>query len=337
MRSTEGTSHIRQDGSSVRYELGLEYDLLAGAAGLGRPDPGEGDQGREQLLQRQHDRLESYLSERVTVSVDGVRCASELARTAVEHSQGKAYARILLAHHCPGSATGAYTVRYTVFSDAGSPVDGHTNIADYQLGGASGTYVLDSTHQEFTAGRTALPASLGRFTVLGFEHIMGGIDHVLFVAVLLLGARGTRSVVKLATGFTVAHSVTLGLGALGWVEVPAEIVEPLIALSIAYVAVENIIGGESRHRPLVVFGFGLLHGLGFADALSLTGHLGGRLLGSLLSFNVGIEIGQLLIISVLFPLLLFVRRFPWSAHVHTSATGLAGMFGLLWFFQRLLA
>jgi hypothetical protein len=336
VRSTEGTSRIVQDGSTVRYTLSLEYDLLTAAAGLGTPDPAGGEEGRGELLRQQRGRLEAYLTERVTVSLDGVRCPGRLARAEVGDNQGKASARLLLVHDCPGSSSGAYAVRYGVFSESDAVVDDHINIADYRLGGATGTYVFDAGHHEFEAGRTAGPMALGRFVVMGVEHILGGLDHVLFLAVLLLGARGIRSVVRLVTAFTAAHSLTLGFGALGWVEVPAQIVEPLIALSIVYVAAENILGGESRHRLLVVFGFGLLHGLGFAEALSFTDGLGSRLLGSLLSFNLGVELGQLLVIAVLFPLLLVVRRFAWSRQVHTGAGALAGGLGLLWFFQRFL-
>ena len=155
--------------------------------------------------------------------------------------------------------------------------------------------------------------------------------------VLLLGARSFRSVIELATAFTVAHSVTLALAALGWVRVPPEVVEPLIALSIAYVAIENILGGESRHRLAVVFGFGLLHGLGFAGTLSFTDDLSVRLLGSLLSFNLGIEVGQAIVIALIFPLLLLLRRLSWSGVVHVATTGLAALFGLVWFVQRILA
>ena len=334
VRASEGTSVVRQDGATIRFETSLEYALLAAAAGLGTP-PGD-DGARTRQLARQHDRLEAYLTDRVVVSIDGVRCASRLAGAEVEHRQDTAYARSVLVHDCPGTPDGAYHLSYGVFSDQDAVVDNHTNIADYQLGGETGAFVFDSTHRELEVGRTGLVASVGRFVAMGVEHILGGYDHVLFLAVLLLGARGLGSVVKVATSFTVAHSVTLALGVLGWVDVPSQIVEPLIALSIAYVAAENILGGESRHRLAVVFGFGLLHGLGFASTLSFTDDLNPRLIGSLVSFNVGIELGQVLLVAVLFPLLSFIRRFAWSSLAHTAATAAAAMLATVWFFQRLL-
>lgn len=197
--------------------------------------------------------------------------------------------------------------------------------------------MFDSGHRELAVGEGGPFASASRFVKLGLEHILAGLDHVLFLVVLLLGAGGVRSVIKLATAFTVAHSLTLALAALGWVSVPAEVVEPLIALSIAYVAAENIIGGESRHRLAVVFCFGLLHGLGFAGTLSFSDELSGELLTSLLAFNVGIELGQALIVAALFPLLLLIRRRRWSPMAHAQAAGIAATVGLFWFFERLLA
>ena len=242
------------------------------------------------------------------ILLDGVACEGTLAGTAPEQRDDRAYVRAHLEYECAGSPSGAYTVRYGVFTDADAVVDDHTSVTDYRLGDASGTFVFDAGHRELDAGDAGLLSSTRQFVALGVEHILAGIDHVLFLLVLLLGARSFRSVIELATTFTVAHSITLALAALGWVHVPAAVVEPLIALSIAYVAVENVLGGESRHRLAVVFGFGLLHGLGFASTLSFTDQMSWQLLASLLSFNVGIELGQALIVAVAFPLLLAVRR-----------------------------
>jgi HupE / UreJ protein len=273
----------------------------------------------------------------VTVALDGVRCEGAVEQVGRERRAEAEYATILLAYDCPGSPSGAYEVRYGVFSEADAVVDDHTNVTDYQLGDARGVFVFDAGHRELDAGAAGPLSSASRFAVMGVEHILAGLDHVLFLVALLLGAQGFGSVLKLASTFTAAHSLTLALAALGWVRVPAEVVEPLIALSIAYVAAENIIGGESRHRLAVVFGFGLLHGLGFASTLSITDDVSGRLLASLVTFNVGIELGQALIIAALFPLLLLIRRHRWSAAAHAGAAVIAVTFGLTWFFDRLLA
>jgi hypothetical protein len=316
IRTSAGYSTIRQEGADVRYDLALERKPLAAAVGTGD--------------------VESYLLSRITVSVDGVECEGGLRGTGREERDGRPYDRLLLIYDCAGSGSGNYEVRYGVLAD-GAVVDDHTNVADYAFAAGRGTFVFDAGHHELAAGETGVLSAASRFVGMGIDHILSGIDHVLFLVALLLGAQGFMSVVKLATTFTLAHSTTLALGVLGWVDVPPEIVEPLIALSIVYVAVENVVGGESRHRLAVVFGFGLLHGLGFAGTLSFTDDFGGQLLASLFSFNVGIEVGQALIVAACFPLLLLVRRVRWSPFAHAGAAAVAASFGLLWFFERLVA
>jgi HupE / UreJ protein len=313
VRSSTGYSDVRGEGSTVRYELSLETAALDAAAGEGAP--------------------EAYVLPRVQVFLDGVECDGAAERAGAASRDGRDHTRILLTYACPGSPGGAYEIRYGVFAD-GAVVDDHTNVARYDLPGASGTFVFDAGHRELEAGRASLVATAGRFVVIGVEHILLGIDHVLFLLALLLGARSLGQVVKLATAFTAAHSVTLALGALGWVNVPPEIVEPLIALSIAYVAADVVLGGEGRHRLGIVFAFGLLHGLGFAGSLSWSGDID---LAALATFNVGIELGQALIVLAVFPVLLLVRRLRWSPYAHAAAAAGAGGFGLLWFVERLMA
>jgi hypothetical protein len=313
VRSSTGYSNVNGEGSTVRYELSLETAMLDAAAGDGTP--------------------EAYVLPLVQVFLDGVECEGAAERLGTASRDGRDHTRLGLAYECPGTPGGAYEVRYGVFADGGV-VDDHTNVARYELPGASGTFVFDAGHRELEVGQASLAATAGRFVAIGVEHILLGIDHVLFLLALLLGARSLSQVVKLATTFTAAHSITLALAALGWVTVPAEIVEPLIALSIAYVAADVMLGGEGRHRLWVVFGFGLLHGLGFAGSLSWSGDID---LAALATFNLGIELGQALIVLAVFPALLLVRRLSWSPYAHAGAAACAGGFGLLWFFERLMA
>ncbi len=134
---------------------------------------------------------------------------------------------------------------------------------------------------------------------VGFDHILPkGLDHILFVLGLFFLSTHLRPLIWQVSAFTLAHTVTLALGALGWVTVPAAIVEPLIAASITYVAVENIFtSGLSRWRPLVIFGFGLLHGLGFASVLGEFGLPENQFIPALIGFNIGVELGQLTVIG----------------------------------------
>lgn len=134
---------------------------------------------------------------------------------------------------------------------------------------------------------------------VGFDHILPkGLDHILFVLGLFFFSTAWRPLLWQVTAFTAAHTVTLALGALGWVNIPGSIVEPLIALSIVYVAVENIFARDmGPWRPAVVFGFGLLHGLGFASVLGEFGLPEAQFVPALLGFNIGVELGQLTVIA----------------------------------------
>ncbi len=137
---------------------------------------------------------------------------------------------------------------------------------------------------------------------VGFDHIVPkGLDHILFVLGLFFLAAKFRPLLIQVSLFTLAHTITLALAALGYVNVPGSIVEPLIAASIVFIAVENVWAkGISRWRPYVIFGFGLLHGLGFASVLGEFGLPEGTFIPALIGFNVGVEVGQLAVIAVMF-------------------------------------
>ena len=183
------------------------------------------------------------------------------------------------------------------------------------------------------------------YLVLGVEHILFGIDHLLFVLALLIITNGTMRLIKTVTAFTVAHSITLALATLGFVHVPSKPVEATIALSIVFVALEIIRRREGRRgiasrAPWVVaFTFGLLHGFGFAGALSEVGLPQNHIPAALLFFNVGVEIGQLTFIAVVLSCIALVRRIHlrlpgWAELVPPYAIGSVAMF---WVVQRIAA
>ena len=142
--------------------------------------------------------------------------------------------------------------------------------------------------------------AFGTYIPVGFDHILPkGLDHILFVLGLFFLSTRLGPLLWQVSAFTLAHTVTLALGALGHVNVPGSVVEPLIAASIVYVAVENIFSrGLTPWRPAVVFGFGLLHGLGFASVLGEFGLPEGQFIPALIGFNVGVELGQLAVIAM---------------------------------------
>jgi hypothetical protein len=152
-----------------------------------------------------------------------------------------------------------------------------------------------------------------RFVELGFLHILDGTDHLLFILCLVIPFRQLRPLILIITSFTVAHSITLLASAFGlapsalWF---APLIETLIALSIIYMALENIVGGKLQRRWMIAFVFGLVHGFGFSFVLSeMLQFAGTHLVTSLLAFNVGVELGQLLVILLLVPALALLFRF----------------------------
>jgi hypothetical protein len=177
-----------------------------------------------------------------------------------------------------------------------------------------------------------------RYLAVGFEHIVPkGLDHILFVLGLFFLSQRLRPLLIQVTAFTVAHTFSLALAMLGLVSVPSTIVEPLIAASIVYVAVENVLRSNmTRWRTLVVFCFGLLHGLGFASVLSEIGLDPTRFVVGLVSFNVGVELGQLsVILAAYFALGLWFRQKAWyHARIATPASLAIALVGAFWFVER---
>jgi hypothetical protein len=184
------------------------------------------------------------------------------------------------------------------------------------------------------------PEIVAQYLALGFRHIVPeGLDHILFVLGIFLLTTQLKPVLVQVTAFTVAHSVTLGLTMYGVVALSPRIVEPLIALSVAYVAIENVVIGRlTVWRPAVVFGFGLLHGMGFAGALRELRLPHRELLPALVSFNVGIELAQLAIITAAFlTIALWHRHKPWyRARVVLPASAVIAAIGLFWTVERIV-
>ena len=348
VRATSVAVDLRSQGDGVAAVVDMEYDVLArllsldgalspdavGVNGAAAEVPTE---VRRRSLDAHVSDVAAYVGGRLRLSRGLIGCTAE-DDARVELADSGAV-QVALAYDCP--ASGALTVRSDIFRASDGVVDETTTMVAYDIDGRRGSALLDTARTSVTVGRTDLLSEIPRFVRLGAEHLLFGLDHVLFLLALLLGAKRLRDVVEVATAFTVAHSVTLVLAAIGWVSVPGWIVEPLIALSIAFVALDNLLSPRTSHRLPVVFGFGLLHGLGFAGTLSVDGPLSASTLANLVSFNVGIELVQLTIIALTFPALLFLRRAattPVAARALTLGTvaatvAVAGA-GLVWFVER---
>jgi hydrogenase/urease accessory protein HupE len=176
------------------------------------------------------------------------------------------------------------------------------------------------------------------YAVIGFEHIVPkGLDHILFVVGIFLLSLHLKPILLQVTAFTVAHTITLGLSIYGVISLPPSIVEPLIALSIAYVGIENCFSSKLHSwRVVLVFAFGLLHGLGFAGVLSEIGLPPSDYLTALLSFNVGVEIGQLVVIMLCLASVGWWRHRDWyRSYIVVPASAVIALTGLYWTWERI--
>ncbi|MET7710684.1 HupE/UreJ family protein [Micromonospora sp. NPDC005413] len=366
--STVYTRIAAGDEGHIRTAVELEYDLLVvSAADSGDDDPlfqagtaafEAGDTDAQAAALKSHaSTVRTYVSDRLSVTARSTACRpTQVGDATIGEREGVPYANLLLDWTCT-ERVDEHEVHSGLFPDGEGYVKGTKTIVTYEIDGRSGSAALDAANPSFSTAQ-AWYERFGEFFLLGAEHLRSGIDHILFLLALIAGSRRLREIVLAATSFTLAHSVTFMLAALGLVEVPGAIVEPVIALSIAVVAGWHLWGIWRRgghatdldtaghgHFSLdrsgwirlgVVFCFGLVHGLGFAGALGINEAWSWTLLWSLLVFNVGIEVVQLTIVAVVFPLLLVLRRR--APKVGLWATGavstVVSIMGLVWFVQR---
>ena len=180
--------------------------------------------------------------------------------------------------------------------------------------------------------KQSIPSS---YLTLGIDHLISGVDHILFILGLMFLVSGTLNLIKTSSAFTVAHSITLGLSVLGLISLPQATVEAVIALTIVFLALEISENKRYKSTPwLIAFGFGLLHGLGFANALNEIGIANEQLLFSLLFFNLGIEAGQLLMIPVFGVLIWLAYKFNKYNQSATCVSYLLGSMGFFWLINR---
>jgi hydrogenase/urease accessory protein HupE len=219
---------------------------------------------------------------------------------------------------------------------------GHRHIATFESKGRTIEIVATASHPSFALRAPEEDAPGGdaigllNFVRMGIEHILTGFDHLLFLLGLVLLGRPIRSLVAAITAFTVAHSLTLALAAFEvWTPSP-RIVEPCIALSIAYVGIENWFVPDATGRWRITFAFGLVHGFGFAGALRAIAVPHPRIPMALFGFNLGVEAGQVAVLALLLPLVLAARRLDlWQRAGMRACTGAVAAVGIVWFLVRL--
>jgi hydrogenase/urease accessory protein HupE len=279
-----------------------------------------------------------YVRSHVEVLSDDVAC---------EPDEGKAlsadtHVMVTLVWICPNS--GALRYRLSLFRDV-DPSAQH--LVSIKTESGQREFALDRNTPELalSGGVSSNFQVAGHFLAAGVEHIFLGYDHIAFLIAIILWTSRLWPVVKAVTAFTIAHSITLSLAAFDVVRIPSAIVEPAIAASIVYVAVENLRTRKASERWREAFVFGLLHGFGFASALEELGLPKVKLITALAAFNCGVEIGQVLVVATAFGLLSAVDRWQISgvsgpvrnpSFVHAVSFAIV-LLGSYWFVSRTIA
>lgn len=339
--------------SAERYEIEVSANMEAVIAGVSPRHKDTNESPNAQSYNRLRElppvlleqKIREFLAkyfEGIEIRFDDKRVQPALCALAVPEVGDTARARLTLLRLCGAIPAGARTFRWAYAANFGESivrlpaVSGGDVVALWlKHGEMSEAYILgvglaQKTRLEVTA----------QYTTLGFTHILPkGLDHILFVLGLFLLSVKWKPLLIQVTAFTAAHTITLGLSIYGVVALSPAIVEPLIAASIAYVAVENLITAELKPwRAFVVFGFGLLHGLGFAGVLQEIGLPRSEFLTALLTFNLGVELGQLSVIALAYLLIgLWWKTKVWyRARLVQPLSALIAAVGFYWTIERIV-
>jgi HupE / UreJ protein len=300
-------------------------------------------------LRRRHADIAAYALARLAVAADSGPCTLEAGEQLVDRHTDGAYTVLPLSARC-GDATAALSVSYRLFSDIDPQ---HRGLLRLESAQGTRTAVLgpQAPLQRFELAQPSRLRQFSDYAAEGVWHIWIGFDHILFLLSLLLPAvlvwRAPRwhpvdafasafwEVLKVVTAFTLAHSITLSLATLGVLSLPSRAVESAIAASVVLAALNNVRPVFTGRRWMVAFGFGLIHGFGFASVLGDLGLRQGTLLLALVGFNAGVEVGQLAIVAAFLPLAYGLRR-SWFYRRLVMAGGslLIAAVAALWFAER---
>jgi hypothetical protein len=322
----------------------LDFALILDADGNGEITWGE--------VRARHADIAAYATQRLQVTADDKPCALEVGAQQIdEHTDGM-YSVLPLTLQCEAASPTRLAVNYTLFADLDPQ---HRGLLNLTARGASRSAVLgpQQATQSFELGEVNRWRQFVDYVREGVWHIWIGLDHILFLLSLLLPSvlvwqaakkkwqavdrfgSAFVDVLKVVTAFTVAHSITLSLAALGVIELPSRWVESVIAASIVVAALNNIWPRVVGRLWMVAFGFGLVHGFGFASVLADLGLPRDALVLALVGFNIGVELGQLAIVVVFLPLAYALRRSAFYRRwLMVGGSAVIALLAVVWFIER---
>ena len=337
---------IHDETIAARWDIALRD--LDEAVGLDADDDGAITWGEVRV---KHDEIAAYALSRLTITSGETRCPTQTPRHLVDNHTDGAYAVLLFTTTCP---TPIVTLQadYQLLFDLDAQ---HKGLLRLTYGQETTTAIFSqkTPTQQFRIGEASSWRQVRQYLHEGIWHIWLGYDHVLFLVALLLPAVLRRvadrweptlgflsaswEVLSIVTAFTLAHSITLGLATVGLIVLPSRLVESAIAASIVFAGISNLYPVLVPRRWLVAFFFGLIHGFGFASVLSDLGLPKGSLALSLVSFNLGVEVGQLAIVAIFLPLAYYLRN-SWTYQRLVLVAGSLGIavLAFAWLIERAL-
>jgi hypothetical protein len=337
---------LEHDDSGVRGQWDIALRDLDAAIGLDANGDGEITWGEVRARQPE---IAAYALSRLDVSSGGAACALKVDDYMIDQHTDGSYAVLRLSGTCPQPGP-ALLIDYRLLFDI-DPT--HRGLMQYVHGGRSDSVIFSSDARTLTIGAGTAWKQFIAYVHEGIWHIWLGFDHILFLLSLLLPAVLLRShgtwmpassfraafwdVAKIVTAFTIAHSITLSLAALGLVSLPSRWIESAIALSVVLAAINNVFPLVHHGRWIAAFGFGLIHGFGFASALKDLGLPTGSLALSLFGFNAGVELGQLALVCAFLPLA-YALRATWGYRRIVLAGGSVAIAAIagVWLVERAL-
>ena len=338
-KPSDAQLRLAVDGRTISGRLDVAVRDLDGALGLDADGDGRVTWGE---LSAATSRITDYLASRVVLEGDGAPCALQLGSAALANLSDGAYWAVPVAARCP-HAPGTLDLSYALLFDVDSMHRGLVHIAGQTV------IVRDARPVQVTLDAST---SFASFVKEGVGHIWMGIDHILFLLCLILPAvfqRRTqrwsaadslrdvcKEVFEIVTAFKLAHSITLVISAVGLVTLPSRFVETAIALSVVAAALNNLLRTVDA-RWAVAFALGLLHGFGFSSVLVDLGLPSHELIGALLGFNLGVELGQAAIVVALLPVLFWIRRTLAYQALLWAGSGAVAIIATLWSYQRCFA
>jgi hypothetical protein len=335
---------VQHDRIEGRWDIALRD--LNDAIGLDTDGDGTITWGE---VRSSHDELAAYALSRLTITSGETRCPAQAPCHLIDNHTDGAYAVILFTMTCP-TAIDTLRADYRLLFDLDAQHKGLLRLTHGQETTAA-IFSQESPTNQFRVGEISTWRQARQYVHEGIWHIWLGYDHVLFLLALLLPAVLRRvagrweptqnflsalwEVLAIVTAFTIAHSITLGLATLGLIALPSRLVESAIAGSVVFAGISNLYPVLIQRRQLVAFLFGLIHGFGFATVLSDLGLPKGSLALSLVSFNLGVEIGQLAIVAVFLPLAYGLRK-SWTYQRLVLVSGSLGIATLAcaWLIER---